>query len=147
MERHLVTGPVAGAWVAAQINGSYSAGHSEAIGLMHGDRMVAGVLYEQWNGRSIVAHIAVSGRITRAFLAAIFDYPFRVAAVHKIICPIPADNVRSVALATNMGFHEEARLTDAAPTGDVLLYTLTKSNCRFLGDRYGQKRSNAAASP
>lgn len=139
---HLVTGREAGIWVASQINGSRAEG-TEAIGLWRADgtqdSFVAGVLYEQWNGKSIVAHIAVTGRMTPAFLAAIFHYPFIACGAHKVICPIPSDNVRSLSLAQNMGFIEEARIKDAAPTGDICIHTLTKQNCRFLKDRYGKK--------
>jgi RimJ/RimL family protein N-acetyltransferase len=147
---HLVTGPEAGAWVAAQIDGSYQPG-STAIGLWRAsdafDGLVAGVLYEQWNGVSIVAHIAISGRMTPAFLAAIFDYPFHVCGVRKVISPIASDNLRSIKLAINMGFEHEATLKDAAPTGDILLFTLTKTKCRFLEDRYGKKCPRAPAGP
>lgn len=142
---HLITGPMAGTWVAAQINGSYIPGASQAIGLERDGSMVAGVLYEHWNGRSIVAHIAVSGRMNPAFLAAIFDYPFNVCGVQKVICPIPSDNARSIKLASNMGFREEARISDAAPTGDIILYTITKADCRFLRKRYGEKCAYATA--
>ena len=135
---HLVTGADAGNWVAEQINGSYQDG-TTAIGLKAHGVFSAGVLYEQWNGRSIVAHIAVSNRMTPAFLAAIFHYPFIVCGAHKVLCPIPSDNARSISLATRMGFDLEARLRDAAPTGDILIFTLTKANCRFLKDRYGTK--------
>lgn len=142
---HLITGPVAGCWVASQINGTFHAG-SEAIGQVHDGHLVAGALYENWNGRSIIAHIAVRGRMTPAFLAAIFDYPFNVAGVQKVICPIPSDNARSVKLASKMGFTLEATITDATPTGDILLFTLPKANCKFLGNRYGKKCSRRARS-
>jgi hypothetical protein len=134
-----------GPWVAQQIGGSYQPG-SVAIGLSRdGVGLTAGVLYEQWNGRSIIAHIAVCGRMTPAFLAAIFDYPFNVCGARKVICPIAASNKRSIALATNMGFSQEACITDAAPDGDMLVFTLSKSNCRFLEERYGKKCTRTAA--
>lgn len=143
---HLTTGPLVGKWVAQQINGSYQPG-GEAIGLFRdGIGIIAGVLYEQYNRRSIVAHIAIHGRVTPAFIAAIFDYPFNVCGVNKVICPIPADNKRSIALAENMGFQEEARIRDAQPTGDILLFTLPKTQCRFLGEKFsGKIRSIPAA--
>lgn len=141
---HISTGPDAGEWVARQINGSYQPG-SVAIGLSRFNVFRAGVLYEQWNGRSIVAHIAVADRMTPAFLAAIFHYPFVHCGAHKVICPIPADNARSVRLATNMGFIQEARIADAAPTGDILIYTLTKANCRFLENKYGKECARSAS--
>lgn len=141
---HLTTdASLVGPWVAQQIGGSYQPG-SVAIGLVRDGGLTAGVLYEQWNGRSIVAHIAVTGRMTPSFLAAIFDYPFRVCGAEKIMCPIPSNNERSKALATNMGFSQEACLKDAAPSGDILIFTLSKPDCRFLKDRYiGKIRTHA----
>jgi hypothetical protein len=135
---HLVTGPEAGLWVATQIDGCYVPG-TTAIGLKRDDQFSAGVLYEQWNGRSLVAHIAVKGRMTPAFLAAIFDYPFNVCGAHKIICPIPSDNFASITLARKMGFRQEGRIKDAAPNGDIRIFTLARLHCRFLEDRYGKK--------
>ena len=142
---NIVTGPRAGMWVASKINGSYQSG-SEAIGLERYGTFTAGVLFEHWNGKSIVAHIAVTGRMTPAFVAAIFHYPFIVCGVAKVICPIPSDNTRSIKLASNMGFEKEAVLKDAAPTGDILLFTLPKHNCRFLGDTYRGKIRTPSAS-
>jgi RimJ/RimL family protein N-acetyltransferase len=141
----IATGPDAGMWTALQVGTFFVPGTEEAIGLKRRGEFVAGVIYEDWNGKSIVAHIAVAGRMTPTFLWAIFDYPFNVCGAHKVICPIPADNVRSIALATNMGFRQEARLADAAPSGDILLFTLIKSNCRFLKERHGKKETRTAA--
>lgn len=141
----LVTGPDAGVWTAAQVGTAYVPEVEEAIGLRHNGSFVAGTIYEDWNGKSIVAHIAVAGRMTPAFVSAIFDYPFNVCGAHKIICPIPSDNARSINLATKMGFRQEACLKDATPTGDMLLFTLTRSNCRFLEERYGKKSTRAPA--
>lgn len=141
---HIETSEDAGRWVANKIHGCCPYGAC-GIGLRQRGNFVAGVMYEQFNGRSIVAHIAVEGRMTPAFLVAVFDYPFNVCDVNKVICPIPSENARSIALATNMGFHEEARILDAQPNGDILIYTLAKSDCRFLGEQYlGKIRTHPA---
>lgn len=134
---HIITDPTwVGPWVAERINGSHQPG-GVCIGLSNdGLSLVAGVLYEQWNGRSIVAHIAIDGRITAAFLAAIFHYPFIHCGAEKIICPIASENARSIRLASHMGFVHEATLKDAQPVGHILLFTLTKSDCRFLGEKF-----------
>ena len=142
---HIETGPKVGQWVATQIDGGYFAERSEAIGLERDGELIAGVIYENWNHRSIVCHIAFLGRLTTAYLAAVFHYPFEVCDVEKIIAPIRGDNHRAMALVQNMGFLEEARITDATPTGDLVFFTLTREKCRFLGGRYGQKFTNAAA--
>lgn len=145
---HIASGPHVGAWVAERIAGSHCEEHSVAIGLLKNEQIVAGVLYEQWNGASIVAHIAVEGRMTPAFVAAIFDYPFNHCGVRKVLCPIYSDNPRSIRLAKNMGFTEEARIEDAVPTGALLLFTLPKNHCRFLGAPFiGKIRAYPASSP
>ncbi len=106
---------------------------------------MASVIYDNYNGASIMAHIVVEGRLTRAFLWAIFDYPYRVCSVEKIICPVEATNLRSRKLAENMDFAIEARLTDCHPNGDLLLYTLRKADCRFLTGRYHEEPAEAAS--
>jgi RimJ/RimL family protein N-acetyltransferase len=100
---------------------------------------VAGVIYENWNRRSITCHIAISGRLTPRYLAVIFDYPFNVCDVKKIIVPVDATNSKSVTLVEKMGFTEEARIKDGMANGDMILYTLAKEDCKYLGERYGKK--------
>ena len=141
----IATGPDAGMWAAEQIGTFFVPGTEEAIGLKRHGTFVAGVIYEDWNGKSIVCHIAITGRMTPDYLWAIFDYPFNVCGAHKIIAPICADNDRCIKMVTNMGFREEARLAEASPRGDILLFTLLKTNCRFLKERHGKKETHAAA--
>ena len=136
---HITSGPAVGEWVCEQTGGGYHAERSNAIGLRKGDQIVCGVVYENWNGRSIVCHIAFQDRLTPAYLAAVFDYPFNVCGVEKIIAPIGSKNVKALKVVSKMGFTEEARIKDADTDGDVVFLTLTRDACRFLGHRYGQK--------
>lgn len=138
MGGNIESGPHIGLWVAEQISGTYHQG-STAIGLKRNGEIVAGVLYENWNGKSLTAHMAVTGLLTPGYIAAIFDYAYRVCGVAKVICPVDQTNKRSMKLLRNMGFVAEAKLKNAAPDGDILLYTLDRADCRFIGDRYGQK--------
>jgi len=139
MGRNIVNGAKVGHWVARRIRGGYFEERSQAIGLECDGEMVAGVIYENWNHQSIWCHIAVEGKMTPAYLAAIFDYPFNVAQVEKIIVPVGSDNEESIKLVRKMGFAEEGRIKDARPEGDLVLYTMTRDACRFLGERYGQR--------
>jgi RimJ/RimL family protein N-acetyltransferase len=95
------------------------------------------VIYENWNRASIFCHIAIEARLTKAYLKAIFDYPFNVCNVKKIIVPVVSNHVKSIKLVTNMGFTEEARIVDGSQDGDIIFLTMTRENCRFLGVRYG----------
>lgn len=140
MGRHLVSGPSVGAWVALRTGGGvFSADAMTAIGLENDGQIVAGVMYENWNGKSIVAHMAVTGRLTRGFIGEIFRYAFQKCGVEKVILPIASTNVKSLSFAENLGFTEEARIKDAAPGGDIILCTLSRSECRFLGKKFNGK--------
>ena len=127
-------GDSVGAWVAQQTTGSYHC-NSSAIGLEREGQIVAGVIYESFMDTTITCHIAVAGRMNKTFIAAIFDYPFRVCNVDKIIAPVIADNDKSINLVQNMGFTEEARIKRS--NGDMIFFTLLKDKCKFLGGKYG----------
>ena len=137
MAGRIVSGPEVGLWVASQMNSSFSSATGTAIGLERDGSLVAGVMYENWNQRSITAHMAVTGLLTRSFIGAIFRYAFVKCGVNKVILPISSGNAKSNKFAKNLGFVEEARLLDTDPQGDIILYTLKKDDCRFLGEQYG----------
>ena len=134
---HIVQGEDIGNWVADRIDGGYYVEKSSAIGLQKNAKTIAGVIYENWNKRTVFCHIAIEGRLTKAFLHAIFDYPFNKLNVEKIIVSIVKSNEKSIKLVKNMGFIEESRIKDGAPDGDIIFMTLARKDCRFLGVRYG----------
>ena len=140
----IAKGPEVGHWVAKRIEGGYFEGRSEALGLKRDGELVAGVIYENWNYQSIWCHIAIEGRLTPGYLAAIFDYPFNICQVEKIIVPIGSDNAEGLRLVRKMGFVEEARIKDGRPDGDIVFLTLAQKNCRYIKERYGQRLSIAA---
>jgi len=142
----LITNHSAGHWTAEQTKGKYFEANSQSIGLKQNGEFVAGVIYENWNRRTITCHIAISGRLTPRYLAVIFDYPFNVCDVKKIIVPVDATNSKSVNLVEKMGFTEEARIKDGMADGDMILYTLAKNDCKYLGERYGKKSTSTATS-
>lgn len=129
---------IVGPWVAKKNFATFNPEGSEAIGLERHDNLVAGVLYENWNGRSCVCHIAVDGLLNKAYLAAIFHFPFVYGGLDKIIAPVAQSNEESVRFVTKLGFRLEAQILDAHPDGSLLLYTMEKRHCRFIGGRYGQ---------
>ena len=140
----IVSGPQVGEYVTAQTQGGFDVDRSVAIGLERDGKIVAGTVYENWNGVSVVCHIAWE-RVTPAYMAAVYDYPFNVANVDKIIGPISSNHTRALKLVTKMGFSEEARIKNAAPDGDIVFMTQTPERCRYLEPRYGQKITGTAA--
>lgn len=145
MRHRVESGPEIGLWVADQLGRGYFAERSNAVGLRRGQEIVAGVIFENWNRRSIVVHIAATGRMTPTFIAAIFDYAYVVCGVEKVIVTIEDTNAKSIGICEAMGFTKEATITDSHPGGDQFVYTLRKSECRFLDKRYARRISQAHA--
>jgi len=139
MGRHIVSGPEVGHWVAQRVDGGFFEGRATALGLKRNDEIIAGVIYENWNHKSIWCHIAIEGRLTPEYLAAIFDYPFNICQVEKIIVPVGSENEESLRLVKKMGFAEEARIKDGRPDGDIVFLTLAHENCRYIGERYAAR--------
>jgi len=133
---------IVGPWVSSKTGGHWCKGRGTAIGRLKDGELVAGVLYEDYTKANIVCHIAGDeGWATRGFLGLIFDYPYNQLGVERITAPVHSDNVKSRLLMNRLGFTLEATLAKAIPQGDLLLYRMFKSECRFLEDRfYGQAK-------
>ena len=128
----IVSGSPVGEWVADRAGGKYHPDDSQAIGLTKDDEIIAGVIFERYNGESLWVHIAAEGRLTPAFIRAICNYAYIDCDVNKTIATVSSGNVKSIRFVENMGFIEEGRVRDAAPDGDIIIYTMSKANCRFI---------------
>ena len=129
------TGEQVARWVCKKLHACYEEG-AEGIGLERSGELVAGVCYENWNGRSIMCHIVIDGRITPEYLAAIFHYPFVYLGVEKIIVPIVQSNEDSIKFVTKLGFTYATTLKEAHPDGDIHIYEMKRENCRYVSERY-----------
>lgn len=139
-----------GAWLMDKLDGQWFQGRGSVVGLWQ-DHVgpIAACLFEGCNGASIMMHLAgVGGKwMNREFLWFCFYYPFEQLKVHKTIGLVESDNTKSRQLVEHLGFTLEATLKDAAPKGDLLVYTMTKDQCKWLTlkDRYrGQTQSTSA---
>ena len=120
-----------------------------AIGWERGGRIVAGVLFEGFNGQNIWMHVAgePGGHwMSRQFVGACFRYPFVALGARRASVHVAASNLASLRLVLSLGFTEEARLTGAAHDGsDLVLMVMWREQCRFLGERYGKRIERASA--
>jgi len=139
----IVTGEAVARLVCKKIGAAYQEG-AVGIGLEREGRFIAGVCYDNYRQKSIMAHIAVEGRMNKEYLYAIFHYPFMYLGVNKVICPIGQGNGKSIKLCENMGFMREATLHDVSPDGDIYLYTLERSKCRFTGEQHVERIKSAS---
>lgn len=132
---------VVGPWVARHTEGTFTPENSTCIGLLDKEgNLVAGVWYENYTKTSVMAHVAVQGPITREFLHTICHYPFEQLGVYKVIGPVKSSNEDALKFDKKMGFIEEARIEGAFPDADMVLLTLTKDKCKYLGERYGRRK-------
>ena len=132
----LVGGDVVGQWVADRAcDGKYYAPLSQAIGLMRGERIVAGAIFNNWNQCSIQLHMAIE-RLNRQFLGVLAWYAFVQLGAQKVIAPVADDNHKSQRALRHAGFELESVITNAQPTGDILYFTMTPEQCSFLTEPY-----------
>lgn len=111
-------------------------GGMKGVGLERDGELVAGALYEGFNGHNVWVHLAgMPGRrwMTREFLEYGFHYPFNEMGVRRLSGYVNASNTDARRLNEHLGYQEEARLTGAAPDGgDVILYVMWRDACRFI---------------
>lgn len=107
---------------------------AQCISCVEDGKLVAGVVYDGYNGSSISAHIWVRDNHTpsREWFAAIFDYPFNRLGVIKIVGQVNSSLQRARKLDEHFGFHLEATVKDFFTGGDLLVYTMTKDQCHVL---------------
>ena len=135
----IVGGDEVGQWVADRAcDGKYSAPLSEAIGLMRGERIIAGAIFNNWNQSSVQLHMAIE-RLNRDFLALLAWYAFEQLNVTKVIAPVSSQNIKSQRAVCHAGFNLEAVITDAHPDGDLMFFTMTAMQCPFLTNHYSSR--------
>lgn len=124
-------------FVRSALGGLARADDMQAIGLERNGQLVAGAVYEGFNGINMWVHLAgLPGRawLNREFLQAGFRYPFIQCGVKRLSGYVNASNTDARRFDEHVGFREEARLKGAAPDGgDVIIYVMHKEDCRFLG--------------
>lgn len=109
-------------------------GVAQSIVCLEDGHPIAGVIYDVYNGATINAHIwiAAGKKPSRAWYVAIFDYPFNRLGVRKIVGSVASNNMAARTLDKHFGFELEAVIKDYSEDGDLMLYTMTKDQCRVL---------------
>ena len=132
--------PFIAQFVASRIGCAPKTDNFSAIGLVDDGRLVAGVVYSDFNGRQITAGIAVDGRkINREFLWFMFFYPFKQLGVERITACVEQGNLPSQQFVKRLGFVLECRMERAGRTGDLLVYRLFREDCRYLEKNHVRK--------
>ena len=100
-------------------------------------KLLGGVVFTDWTGRggSVFGHFASwSPRwLTRDLLFVAFDYAFNGLGVNKVFGAIRSDNAQAIFLCRRWGYREEACISGVYPGGDMVLMSLLREDCRYLG--------------
>lgn len=136
-----------GEWVCQRIGGQFNELLSTAIGLERDGELIAGVVFDSYMGRSIAMHVAGEGGhwLTRDFLRACFGYAFTQLQVRKVLGYVDSTNDQARRFDEHIGFRLEHVITDAGKHGDLLIYSMTPEQCRFIGERNGKSLGTSSA--
>lgn len=124
-------------WVAERVDAGQFNAEAKGIGILHRDKLVAGVVYNHYSGCNVYAHIAAEpGRrwATRDNLFVLFYYPFVTLKCNRITGLVRADNVKAQRFDEHLGFRREGLMRKACKDGqDLIVYGMLREECKFLG--------------
>ena len=121
-------------WVAERVNED-DFGPATAIGLEKDGGLVAGVVFNMYNGPGICMHVAGTGKewLTRDFLYRCFAYPFIQLECNRVTGLVRVDNMLAQKFDEHLGFVREGVIRRGASDGtDFILYGMLKEECRWL---------------
>lgn len=108
---------------------------AQSICCVEDGKLVAGAIYDHYNGNIVHGHIYINGTPCREWFVCIFDYPFNVLKVRKLVGQVPSNHLPALKIDKNLGFIEEGRVKDYYGEGvDLIVLTMTKDQCKFLND-------------
>ena len=108
----------------------------KGLGLEKDGELIAGVIYEGWNGVNVWMHVAAQPGakwLTRDYLRYCFHYPFVELGCKRVSGYVEASNELARRFDEHLGFRQEAILEGAASDGgDVILYVMRREDCRYV---------------
>lgn len=120
------------AWVKARVGATAgdSFGPSTALGVMDKSRLIAGVVFHDWQPafRTIQASCAADDPrwAMRGILSEILSYPFYQIGVNRINTIAAADNTRAREFNKRLGMTEECVAVEWLGDRDAVFYRLLK---------------------
>lgn len=132
-------------WVSARM-GDVGWSACQSIGLERRGKLIAGVVYDYFNGASICMHVAAEGShwLNREFLWYSFHYPFVELGCQRVTGLIPESNCPSRRFAEHIGFEPETKLERAHKDGSVIVYRMFRERCRWLRVRGNNEQTIVA---
>ena len=133
--KRIVIGQSVVSWVATRTQEFGNFGASVGFGVEENGRLIAGVVFSDYNGVNIQMHVASDGSrnwMTRELLWMVFDYAFNQAKVKRITGLVGEGNIEARNFDEHIGFVVETTLESAHPTGNLIVYKMFREDCRWL---------------
>lgn len=94
-----------------------------------------GMLFNGYTGASINIHMAGFDEkwADRTLIWMCFDYCFNQLGCKKVFGQVPSKNARALEINRKLGFKIEAVVEDVFPDDDLVVLSMTRDNCRWLG--------------
>lgn len=99
------------------------------------EKLIAGALFSDFNEASVQVHlVAEPGAkwMTKFYLGFCFQYAFNQLRVRKLLGYVGEKNLTAQRFDEHIGFHLETSIPDAHPDGTLLIYSMTRAQCRWL---------------
>jgi RimJ/RimL family protein N-acetyltransferase len=132
-------------WIGRHIPAYQPDAGAKTLAVIHGNKIAAAIAFERFNGKNIEASIAaeLSGVwANRRTLKTIFAYPFQQLNVECVTVLVASTNLKSLNLATKLGFEPQAYVRFAAHDGSTLIVLqMYKGKCRWLDNGQGKQRA------
>lgn len=123
-------------WVGEKVDAGSFADDAQAIGWEKNGELVAGVVFEKWDGPNIFMHVAVTEGmvVTKRDLRIVFSYPFTHLKCNRVTGLVRVDNIKAQRFDEHLGFVREGQLRQAHSDGtDMYVYGMTSKECRWIG--------------
>lgn len=128
-------------WVAEQVGQTTPWVGYYAMGAVRGGEIVAGLVFEQFNGVNASVHIAVSrpGKYLLPLLRHAANYAFGQCKLLRLTGFVEADNEQALKLDYHIGFEHEATLERAGRKGqDVEVLVLWPEKFKYWEAPHGR---------
>jgi RimJ/RimL family protein N-acetyltransferase len=123
------------AWVASRTGQDTTWGECYALGIERDGEIVSGVVFNNFNGVSASAHIAVDkpGKDMLLLIRSACDYAFRHAGLKRLTGMVPASSPKVMEFDLKIGFQYECTMKEAAYDGsDLNVLVMWARTCPWL---------------
>jgi len=102
------------------------------IGKEKDGQLVALAAFDNYNGTDIDVHIVCNG-MTRDWIRAVCRFAFETCGCRRMTSLNDSANFTMERYLERLGFQYEGRKRHALPDSDILIYGMTRKDCKWVG--------------